>query len=507
MHSTRDQGRAPVSHSLLGFNSVPNMFTEFELTRCITEHYSEFKDDTLVEKKPLSNWPKRLSEEAIPYIKKQQGDLSQPIKVLIVHGGAGRATLELLRGCSNLAIDHTETTANTLQVLERLIDDSNLQWYQQVEGTLSKPLQYHLNAEENAETLLKDKNNTISYYQADYNNLRPQLDGYDIILGDFRYLVSDQMLTHITSRLKDGGRLIMGTVNDFGDKSKAIKSLSEMYDPEDMVIGEFPNIRQETRNKHQYAISFFSVWQKKNGTCDTKQEIQDTTKPEELTTAQYYEDDNILNSYFKFHFGPGHLGLSNFPSRVASLCIDACKELGVKMESALDAGCGPGGSSVHLSKAFNKVEAYDYSQSFVNMLLKVKSDENLTNLTAYQGDAHKQQDTASCKKFDLILGCNLIDRLHTPKDWVLQSKSMLTKDGLLIISSPYTWSDQHTDPSQFLGGFMEDGEEVSTVRGLQKLLEPELCLLKEVKVPFVIPDADGTFQYTYSNCTIFSTPR
>ena len=84
---------------------------------------------------------------------------------------------------------------------------------------------------------------------------------------------------------------------------------------------------------------------------------------------------------------------------------------------------------------------------------------------------------------------------------------MLTKDGLLIISSPYTWSDQHTDPSQFLGGFMEDGEEVSTVRGLQKLLEPELCLLKEVKVPFVIPDADGTFQYTYSNCTIFSTPR
>ena len=351
-------------------NSVPNMFTEFELTRCITEHYSEFKDDTLVEKKPLSNWPKRLSEEAIPYIKKQQGDLSQPIKVLIVHGGAGRATLELLRGCSNLAIDHTETTANTLQVLERLIDDSNLQWYQQVEGTLSKPLQYHLNAEESAETLLKDKNNTIFYYHADYNNLRPQLDGYDIILGDFRYLVSDQMLTHISSRLKDGGRLIMGTVNDFGNESKAITTLSAMYDPEDMVIGEFPNIRQQTRNKHQYAISFFSVWQKKNGTCDTKQEIQDTTKPEELTTAQYYEDDNILNSYFKFHFGPGHLGLSNFPSRVASLCIDACKELGVKMESALDAGCGPGGSSVHLSKAFNKVSFVSFidNQIFITSL-------------------------------------------------------------------------------------------------------------------------------------------
>ena len=27
------------------------------------------------------------------------------------------------------------------------------------------------------------------------------------------------------------------------------------------------------------------------------------------------------------------------------------------------------------------------------------------------------------------------------------------------------------------------------------------------QVPFIIPDADGTFQYTYSNCTVFGAPR
>ena len=43
--------------------------------------------------------------------------------------------------------------------------------------------------------------------------------------------------------------------------------------------------------------------------------------------------------------------------------------------------------------------------------------------------------------------------------------------------------------------------------GLREVLMPELELLQELKVPFVIPDADGTFQYTYSNVTIFGQPR
>ena len=47
------------------------------------------------------------------------------------------------------------------------------------------------------------------------------------------------------------------------------------------------------------------------------------------------------------------------------------------------------------------------------------------------------------------------------------------------------------------------GEQVTTRRGLQDLLEPQLELLETVRVPFVIPDSDGTFQYTYSNATIF----
>ena len=80
---------------------------------------------------------------------------------------------------------------------------------------------------------------------------------------------------------------------------------------------------------------------------------------------------------------------------------------------------------------------------------------------------------------------------------------MLTETGLLIISSPYTWKPEHTGIENWVGGFVKDGKNVFTVEGLVDLLAPDLVLLEEQKVPFVIPDPDGTFQYTYSNCTIF----
>ena len=85
-------------------------------------------------------------------------------------------------------------------------------------------------------------------------------------------------------------------------------------------------------------------------------------------------------------------------------------------------------------------------------------------------------------------------------------KEMLAEKGLLIISSPYTWKQEHTLEQNWVGGFIKNDEPVYTVDGLRSLLEPDLILLKELKVPFVIPDPDGTFQYTYSNVTVFGSP-
>ena len=73
------------------------------------------------------------------------------------------------------------------------------------------------------------------------------------------------------------------------------------------------------------------------------------------TTADYYEDKNILISYDQFHFGHGLLGIRNFPERMAEVCLDACKRFKIKCGVALDAGCGPGRTAMELCKTFTKV--------------------------------------------------------------------------------------------------------------------------------------------------------
>ena len=61
----------------------------------------------------------------------------------------------------------------------------------------------------------------------------------------------------------------------------------------------------------------------------------------------------------------------------------------------------------------------------------------------------------------------------------------------------------NTVMENWIGGYLKDAENHFTVDGLKEALLPEFELLEEKKVPFVIPDPDGTYQYTYSNCTIF----
>ena len=84
-------------------------------------------------------------------------------------------------------------------------------------------------------------------------------------------------------------------------------------------------------------------------------ELGETSRGGTQTTADYYEDNDILSSYDTFHFGEGLLGVPNFPRKMAELCLEMAKTYGVKLDSALDAGCGPGGTALELCKYFQEV--------------------------------------------------------------------------------------------------------------------------------------------------------
>ena len=49
-------------------------------------------------------------------INREAGQRAGRLRVLVAWGGVGRTVLELLRGCQDIEIDYTDTTANNLQV-------------------------------------------------------------------------------------------------------------------------------------------------------------------------------------------------------------------------------------------------------------------------------------------------------------------------------------------------------------------------------------------------------
>ncbi|CAD7946966.1 unnamed protein product [Amoebophrya sp. A120] len=319
------------------------------------------------------------------------------------------------------------------------------------------------------------------------------------------------------------------------------------------------HLEKQTIHKHQFFRSYLSVWAKQEFAETIKKNYSPTTEDnfdslvpdfdnanDELflsrqgsavsdlyreksgmaaavgqqvnhnqQTTVYYQDDSILASYYEFHFGKVlPLRVPNFPAATSSFCLEMCEKYGSKLNLAMDAGCGPGRSAFELlagtrgggnsgTNGFAKVEAFDYAEGFVDMLKQEQARLGIPEerLASYQGDAHLLAEI--CKNplgtYDLVSGCNLIDRLHDPMQYLQACKKLVNPDkGLIIHCSPYTWKPEHTEIEKWVGGkFTPQMEKLFTEQALQEFMEKdnEFKLVETRKIPFVIPDTDGSFQY------------
>jgi hypothetical protein len=76
--------------------------------------------------------------------------------------------------------------------------------------------------------------------------------------------------------------------------------------------------------------------------------------------------------------------------------------------------------------------------------------------------------------------------------------------GILLIASPYTWLEEHTPRASWIGGFKQDGENVTTLDGLKALLAPHFRLMQAPQeVPFVIRETRHKFQHSLSEVTLW----
>lgn len=243
--------------------------------------------------------------------------------------------------------------------------------------------------------------------------------------------------------------------------------------------------------------------------------------------ANMYEADHMVACYIEFHYGKPNLGVDNFPVR----CI---QELANLLEDgprtkALDIGCATGRSSFELAKLFDAVDAVDFSVRLIEAPTKLQQagkqrymvqdegeissyrevrlcdfegyEDIKDKITFCQGDACNL--TAKYTNYDAVFAGNLLDRLYDPAKFLKSIKSRIRQRGLLVLTSPYTWLEEHTPRESWVGGFKaKTGENFTTLEGLREELSPEFELVGEpLDVPFVIRETRRKFQYTFAQFT------
>ena len=249
---------------------------------------------------------------------------------------------------------------------------------------------------------------------------------------------------------------------------------------------------------------------------------QNTQKDE---NEDVYETDELVSQYCEFQYGDTHFGVENF----AVSCAKIASKYAINTKKALDLGCATGRASYELAKTFDEVEGIDFSVRFVQVGSKLKEDGYVAfssreegELTSnkkvtlqelgYEDVAQKvsfwQGDACNLKPnftaYDFIMATNLIDRLYNPRLFLDAVDERLNDDGILMLTSPYTWQESSTKKEFWLGGYKdENGNEVRTIESLKNILHDKFELLHVEDLEFVIKETARKFQHTISQVSVW----
>lgn len=246
---------------------------------------------------------------------------------------------------------------------------------------------------------------------------------------------------------------------------------------------------------------------------------------EETIDEDIYESDALVSQYCEFQYGKDNFGVKNF----AIECAKVASKFTNNTTSALDLGCATGRATFELAKTFDKVEGIDFSIRFVGVGSSLKDNGSVAWNTKTEGELSTQNrlsieelgyekltdkvsfwqgDACNLKPnfngYDLILATNLIDRLYEPKLFLSSVDSMLNEDGVLILTSPYTWQEESTKKEFWLGGYKDEkGKDIKTLDALKLVLEDSFELVHTQDLDFVIKETSRKYQHTVSEVSVW----
>lgn len=251
------------------------------------------------------------------------------------------------------------------------------------------------------------------------------------------------------------------------------------------------------------------------------------SQQEIVQVSSHYETDRQVSEYAEFHYGDSYFDVANFPKALADLAIKLMADK--PAHRALDLGCATGRSTFELARHFDEVTGVDFSARLINVGVQLAEQGVIRYTIADEGDlvlyreqslaqlgladtadkvSFSQGDACNLKPtfsgYDLILAANLIDRLYKPAQFLNDIHERINPGGLLMITSPYTWLEEHTEKADWLGGFKKDGESFFTLDGLKAILSKHFRLIHGPEsVPFVLRETRRKFQHTLSEVTVW----
>lgn len=242
----------------------------------------------------------------------------------------------------------------------------------------------------------------------------------------------------------------------------------------------------------------------------------------------HYETDKLLAEYLEFHFGDSYFTVPIFAKKIADIALSYCDKTNTQL--ALDLGCATGRTAFELSKQFTIVYGIDFSTRFIQAAETIKQQGTLPYAITIEGDicdskecslekigismqdAKKitflQGDACNLKpqftQFNLIIAANLIDRLYDPLSFLENIHERLVLNGILLISSPYTWLLDYTKKDKWLGGIKINGENMTTLSRMTTILQTHFTLLDTpIDVPFVIRETARKYQHSIAQVTVW----
>lgn len=240
-----------------------------------------------------------------------------------------------------------------------------------------------------------------------------------------------------------------------------------------------------------------------------------------------YENDSAVSQYCQAHYGEDYYTVENFPLKCAKMVLGYMIDR--PKRKALDLGCAVGRSTFELAREFASVDGLDFSARFIRIAFQMKQKGSIHFELQEEGDIvsyHEkkleifgleqfkdkveffQADASNLKPqftgYDLILAANLIDRLTDPVKFLTTIHSRLNTNGLLVLTSPYTWLEEVTTKENWVGGIRKDGEPYTTLEGLKDILSHHFKMLDAPRdIEFVIRETRRKFQHTISQMTVW----